>query len=77
MLANRLPEYPKIKVLVLEAGGADNSLLVRMPAGVGWLLTAKGDYNWGFWTEPEPTWTIVNCGGFGGTAGAAHHRSTA
>ncbi len=54
VLANRLSEDPKIKVLVLEAGGKDNSLLVRMPAGVGSLLTAKGDYNWGFWTEPEP-----------------------
>ena len=25
-----------------------------MPAGVGALLTQKGAYNWGFWTEPEP-----------------------
>ena len=41
-------------MLLLEAGGKDNSLLVRMPAGVGALISAKGDYNWGFWTEPEP-----------------------
>ncbi len=54
VLANRLSEDPKVRVLVLEAGGKDNSLLVRMPAGVGSLLTAKGDYNWGFWTQPEP-----------------------
>ncbi|HTX51710.1 MAG TPA: choline dehydrogenase, partial [Caulobacteraceae bacterium] len=32
----------------------DNSLLVNMPAGVGNLIREKGDYNWGFWTEPEP-----------------------
>jgi choline dehydrogenase len=54
VLANRLSADPAHKVLLLEAGGKDNSLLVRMPAGVGALLTQKGDYNWGFWTEPEP-----------------------
>ncbi|MDR3508474.1 MAG: choline dehydrogenase [Caulobacteraceae bacterium] len=54
VLANRLSADPKAKVLLLEAGGKDNSLLVRMPAGVGALLTSKGPYNWGFWTEAEP-----------------------
>jgi len=54
VLANRLSADPKCRVLLLEAGGSDNSLLVRMPAGVGNLIREKGDYNWGFWTEPEP-----------------------
>ena len=54
VLANRLTEDPATKVLLLEAGPKDNSLLVKMPAGVGALLTQKGAYNWGFWTEPEP-----------------------
>src|SRR5579863_290393 len=54
VLANRLSADPQVRVLLLEAGGKDNSLLVRMPAGVGGLIQAKGDYNWGFWTEPEP-----------------------
>ncbi len=54
VLADRLSADPAHKVLLLEAGGKDSSLLVRMPAGVGALITAKGDYNWGFWTEPEP-----------------------
>ncbi len=53
VLANRLSADPKTRVLLLEAGGKDNSLLVRMPAGAGALLQAKGPYNWGFWTEPE------------------------
>jgi choline dehydrogenase len=54
VLANRLTADPGIKVLLLEAGTKDNSLLVRMPAGVGSLLPTKNTYNWGFWTEPEP-----------------------
>jgi choline dehydrogenase len=54
VLANRLSADASARVLLLEAGGKDNSLLVRMPAGVGSLIQAKGDYNWGFWTEPEP-----------------------
>jgi len=54
VLANRLSADPAIKVLLLEAGGKDASILVRMPAGAGALISAKGDYNWGFWTEPEP-----------------------
>ncbi len=53
VLANRLTQDPACKVLLLEAGGKDNSLLVKMPAGVGSLISDKGAYNWGFWTEPE------------------------
>ncbi|MEI7572058.1 MAG: choline dehydrogenase [Phenylobacterium sp.] len=54
VLAARLTEDPSVRVLLLEAGGKDNSLMIRMPAGVGGLIGGKGDYNWGFWTEPEP-----------------------
>jgi len=54
VLANRLTQDPNCKVLLLEAGGKDNSVLVKMPAGVGSLIREKGTYNWGFWTEPEP-----------------------
>ncbi|KQT32827.1 choline dehydrogenase [Sphingomonas sp. Leaf412] len=53
-LAARLSEDPAATVCLLEAGGANKELLVRMPAGVGNLIKAKGKHNWGFWTEAEP-----------------------
>ncbi|WP_375390914.1 choline dehydrogenase [uncultured Sphingomonas sp.] len=53
-LAARLSEDPGTRVLLLEAGGRNDAMLVRMPAGVGELIKAKGPHNWGFWTEPEP-----------------------
>jgi len=54
VLANRLTEDGSARVLLLEAGGKDNSILVKMPAGVGSLIKDKGVFNWGFWTEEEP-----------------------
>ena len=54
VLAARLSEDPAVKVLLLEAGGRDSSMMIRMPAGVGGLIGKPGPYNWGFWTEPEP-----------------------
>lgn len=54
VLAARLTEDPNVKVLLLEAGGKNKSILVKMPAGVGQLIKDKGEQNWGFWTEAEP-----------------------
>jgi choline dehydrogenase len=53
VLANRLSEDPDVTVALLEAGGKNNSLLVRMPAGVGTLIANKGVSNWGFETTPQ------------------------
>jgi choline dehydrogenase len=53
VLANRLSEDPGVTVAVLEAGGKNDGLLVKMPAGVGNLIRAKGPSNWGFETVPQ------------------------
>ncbi len=53
VLANRLTEDPDVRVLLLEAGGRDTSMLVRMPAGVGTLIKGKNAHNWAFNTQPQ------------------------
>ncbi len=53
VLANRLTEDPNITVALLEAGGKNDGLLVKMPAGVGNLIATKGESNWGFETTPQ------------------------
>ncbi len=53
VLANRLSADPSIKVCLIEAGKKDTSLMVRMPAGVGQLISKANDMNWAFWTEPQ------------------------
>jgi choline dehydrogenase-like flavoprotein len=52
VLANRLSADPAIRVLLLEAGGSDKSLLIRMPAGIGRLSDPR--FNWLYDTAPQP-----------------------
>jgi choline dehydrogenase len=53
VVAARLSEDPKVNVLLLEAGGSDSHLYLRMPLA---FLKAMPDprFNWTYWTEPEP-----------------------
>ena len=53
VLARRLGEDPKVTILVLEAGGSDNSLMVAMPTALSIPMNTKR-FNWGLKTEPEP-----------------------
>jgi choline dehydrogenase len=53
VLANRLSADPNIKVALIEAGGRDNSMLIRMPAGSGSILPSRGPLNWGFDSAPQ------------------------
>ena len=52
VLAGRLTENPAVRVCLLEAGPADNSVLIQCPAGLA--VMAKFELNgWGFNTTPQ------------------------
>jgi len=52
VLANRLTKDPQIRVLLLEAGGADRDPLIHIPIGIGKLWKDRR-HDWGFSTEPQ------------------------
>ncbi|HTW41700.1 MAG TPA: GMC family oxidoreductase N-terminal domain-containing protein [Solirubrobacteraceae bacterium] len=51
VLANRLSEDPAVRVLLLEAGGHDRSLKIKIPAAFAQQFHTKLD--WDYATEPE------------------------
>ncbi len=53
IVASRLSEDPNCEVLLVEYGGGDGSIFVRMPSALGIPMNSK-KYNWGFETAPEP-----------------------
>ena len=53
VLAARLSEDPAVRVVLLEAGPPDTSVLIHCPAGLA-LLAKNGQANWGLQTEPQP-----------------------
>jgi choline dehydrogenase len=53
VLAWRLSEDPRTRVLVIEAGGSDHRLFVQMPLGYGKLFYDP-TVNWMYRTEPDP-----------------------
>lgn len=52
VLANRLTESGRYRVLLLEGGGEDTNVWIHIPLGVGKLLTNE-KYAWPFRTEPQ------------------------
>ncbi|WP_439668880.1 Glucose-methanol-choline oxidoreductase [Cupriavidus necator] len=52
VVAARLTESGKHRVLLLEGGGKDNHVWIHIPLGVGKLLT-NDTYAWRFQTEPQ------------------------
>jgi choline dehydrogenase-like flavoprotein len=53
VLANRLSADPRVRVLLLEAGGWDWHPLIRVPLGVG-RIWGFGRFDWGYSTDPDP-----------------------
>jgi choline dehydrogenase len=53
VLAARLSEDPKTRVLLLEAGPADHSFWIHLPIGYGKTMWSSR-YNWCFHTDPDP-----------------------
>jgi choline dehydrogenase len=52
VIANRLSEDPNKTVLLLEAGGSDKSIFVRMPTALS-IPMNMDKFNWGFKSRPE------------------------
>ena len=53
VLANRLSVDSRQRVLLLEAGGGDRSIFIRMPSALSIPMNMPR-YNWFYETEPEP-----------------------
>ena len=53
VMAARLSEDPKRRVLLLEAGADDRGLFVRMPTALS-IPMGQARYNWGYFSQPEP-----------------------
>ena len=53
VVASRLSEDPRCRVVLLEAGGRDRDPLLRIPAAVSRNVTAP-QHNWNYLSEPVP-----------------------
>ena len=54
VLANRLSADPNRRVLLLEAGGSDNSPLIHLPLGLFYIIEEEHPNNWRFVADEEP-----------------------
>ena len=53
VLANRLSADPGVRVLLLESGGSDRKMNIRVP--VGFAKQFRTDLDWNYMSEPEPS----------------------
>lgn len=52
VVAGRLSEDPRTRVVLLEAGGSDHNMFIHMPAGFLQLMET-GEVDWGYATVPQ------------------------
>ena len=52
ILASRLSQDPSNTVALIEAGGGDKSIFIKMPSALAIPMNTKR-YNWGYNSEPE------------------------
>ena len=53
VLAHRLTSSGQYRVLLVEAGGNDNSVFIKMPSALSYPM-GMDKYNWGYESQPEP-----------------------
>src|SRR5215831_11977962 len=53
VLANRLSEEERARVLLIEAGGKDKHPYIHIPLGLG-MMHKRRMFDWGYDSEPEP-----------------------
>ena len=62
IVAARLSENKSVSVLLIEAGGSDKNIFIKMPSALGIPMNTR-KFNWGFKSEPERFLNnrIMNC----------------
>ena len=62
IVATRLSEDKSVSVLLIEAGGSDKNIFIKMPTALGIPMNTR-KFNWGFKSEPERFLNdrIMNC----------------
>lgn len=53
VLANRLSESGENRILLLEKGGSDNHILIKMPTALSYPMN-RDKFTWQFHSQPEP-----------------------
>ena len=62
IVATRLSEDKSVSVLLIEAGGSDKNIFIKMPPALGIPMNTR-KFNWGFKSEPERFLNdrVMNC----------------
>lgn len=55
VVGGRLAESGKFRVVLLEAGGSDQSLFIQMPAATYLYALANPRYDWSYESQPDPS----------------------